>query len=387
MNVAVVSGIDRHVLDTLLQRGPRMDANGKAVGFLVVGVGGMGAQRAAAATVANGCRLVAVVDCDEARAHAVAARHGVAVATSLRAGLELPGVDAVVIATPHSDHAGSVRSAMEVGKSVLCEKPLAIDAAAARNLAEQADAARVRLATGFNHRFDPPVRDALRLVNDWSIGRVEGVRAVIGHKASAEFLGGWHADVARSGGGSLMDHGPHACDLIRRFLGEVVAAQGLVRHGMDLPPGCESEAFALFRDHDRGIAELRTSWAHETGYLTVEVRGSLGSLRVETAPWRLTGTLAGGVRIDRRYLGDRIGERAFRRRHGCQRSLVRELEAFVSHGAHPRPGGTGWDGCRATEMIQAVYRSEAEAREVALDPLPVPPRTARPSVSARGAFA
>jgi len=364
-----------------------MDANGKAVGFLVVGVGSIGAQRAAAATVARGCRLVAVVDRDGSTAQAVAARHAAAVASSLRAGLEMPGVDAVVIATPHSDHAGSVRMALAEGKSVLCEKPLAIDAADARALAEQADAARVRLATGFNHRFYPPVRDALRLVSDWAIGRVEGVRAVIGHKAPADFLSGWHADVARSGGGSLMDNGPHACDLIRRFLGEVVAAQGLVRHGMDLPPRCESEAFALFRDHDRGVAELRTSWALEAGYLTVEVRGSQGFLRVETAPWRLTGTLADGRRVDRRYAGGQIAERIFRRRHGCERSLVRELEAFVSPGGHPRPGGTGWDGCRATEMIRAVYRSAAEAREVALDPLPVHLRTTRAGAAARGTLA
>lgn len=348
-----------------------MDANGKAVGFLVVGVGSIGAQRAAAAAVAKGCHLVAVVDRDEAAARAVADRHGVAVASSLRAGLELPEVEAVVIATPHSDHAGSVRMALDEGKSVLCEKPLALGADDARALAERADARRVRLATGFNHRFYPPVRDALSLVNDWGIGKVESVRATIGHRATPEFLNGWHSDVARSGGGCLIDNGPHACDLIRGFLGEVAAAQGVLRHGIDLPPGCESEAFALFRGRDGGVAELRTSWRLEEGYLTIDVRGTLGLLRIETAPWRLRGLLANGRRIDRRYLGERVSDRLFRARHGCERSLVAELEAFVTPGGHPRPGGSGWDGCRATEMIQAVYRSAAEAREIALEPLPV----------------
>ena len=84
-----------------------------------------------------------------------------------------------------------------------------------------------------------------------------------------------------------MDNGPHACDLIRRFLGEVVLAKGFVRQDVHLPAGCETEAYGLFRNHDNAVAELHASWALRSGYLTVEVRGSEGHLRIETAPWRL----------------------------------------------------------------------------------------------------
>src|SRR5207237_302473 len=114
-----------------------MDASGKKVGLLVVGTGYLGAQRAAPAVAARGASL-------------------------------------------------------EAGKHVLCEKPLAIDAAEARSLALLADARGVRLATGLNHRFYPPVRDAMALISAWAIGRVESVRAQIGHKADAAFLAGWH---------------------------------------------------------------------------------------------------------------------------------------------------------------------------------------------------
>ena len=230
----------------------------------------------------------------------------------LEVGLESGGVDAVVIATPHGDHAGAVRRSLEAGKHVLCEKPLAIRSEEARALATLADERRLKLATGLNHRFYPPVRDALALVSHWSIGRVESVRAEIGHLASPEFLKSWHTEVARSGGGTLMDNGPHACDLIRRFLGEVVLAKGFVRQDVQLPAGCETEAHGLFRNHDDAVAELHASWKLRSGYLTVEVRGSEGHLRVETAPWRLTGQLADGRRIDRRYLADRVAERVHR---------------------------------------------------------------------------
>src|SRR5829696_3673191 len=201
-----------------------MDANGLGIGFLVVGAGFLGAQRAAAVMAARGCRLVAVHDRDSDVAGAVARQHGVRVARDYADALGWDEVDAVVIATPHADHFDQAAAALEAGKHVLCEKPLAVHADQARRLALRADERRLRLATGLNHRFYPPVRDALALVGSWSIGRVEGVRAEIGHMASPEFLGSWHSDVARSGGGTLMDNGPHACDLVRLLLGEVVAA-------------------------------------------------------------------------------------------------------------------------------------------------------------------
>jgi predicted dehydrogenase len=347
-----------------------MNSVAKPMGVLVVGAGYLGARRAAAAVRAKGLRLVAVTDLDGPRAEAVAARFGVVAVPDLESGLESRGVDAVIIATPHADHAQAIRLALEAGKHVLCEKPLTVRADDARALATLADESRLKLATGLNHRFYPPVRDALALAGSAAIGRVEGVRAEIGHMASAEFLQSWHTDVARSGGGTLMDNGPHACDLIRRFLGEVVLAKGFVRQDIHLPHGCEVEAHALFRSHDNAVAELHASWALREGYLTVEIRGSHGSLKVETAPWRLTGVLADGRKLDRRYLAERVLDRAHQARHGSERSLVRELEAFAAPaGHHPRPGATGWDGCRVTEMVQAVYESDRTGDEVHLKPL------------------
>jgi predicted dehydrogenase len=299
----------------------------------------------------------------------VADRHGVCAFHDIEQGLGRPDIAVVIIATPHAEHAALVRTALDAGKHVLCEKPLAIEASQAYELAIEADERGLRLATGFNHRFYPPVQEAMHLLHRWAIGRVESLRVEIGHRASAQFLNTWHTEPELSGGGSLMDNGPHACDLIRQVLGEVASTKGYVVSALDLPDGCESEAFALFRNHDRGIAELRTSWTLESGYLSLQIRGSEGHLHIETAPWRLSGVLSGGGRVLRTFLPERLRERAFHARYGCERSLVSELEAFLSPASVPLfPCASGWDGFRATEMIQAVYKSARTGEEVALPP-------------------
>ena len=345
-----------------------MDVGHETRGILVVGAGFLGAQRAAAAKVARGTTLAGVVDLDLGRARAVAARYGGFAVPSLEEGLARDGVDAVVVATPHADHVESVEYALARGKHVLCEKPLAIDADDAWRLAQQADDAGLRLAVGLNHRFYPPVRDAIAIVEGWGIGRVEGVRVQIGHLATGEFLEGWHGDREVAGGGTLIDNGPHACDLIRRFVGEVESVSGTLRHDPSVMDGCEREAFGFYFSRDDAVAELHSSWHLRRGYLTVEVRGEGGWLVVETAPWRLTGRLADGRRVGRRYLADRVREGLHRRRYGCERSLVAELEAFATAigDGRPGPGGTAEDGCRAAEMVHGLYESDRRRAEVSL---------------------
>ncbi len=347
-----------------------MDANrneSRQLGVLVVGVGYLGSRRALAAKAACNTRLIAVTDPDVSRAQSVANRLDVPAISSLDEALSRNDVDLVIVASPHADHEETVRRSLDAGKAVLCEKPLTTDPDEACDLASRADALGIRLSTGFNHRFYPPVAEALQLVSSWKIGRVESVKLTIGHAASPEFLAGWHADRAVSGGGTMMDNGVHACDLARKFLGEIVAAKGYVRDSIGLPFGIESEAFALFRDHERGVAEVCSSWTLKHGYLTIEVQGSCGFLKVETAPWKLTGRLADGSRLDRRFLRERVSEAIFRRRYGCERSLVTELEQVALYDIHTQShNATGWDGARATEMADAVYRAAATGSEILL---------------------
>ena len=338
----------------------------RSLGVLVVGVGTRGSERAAAAALGHRLRLVAVHDRDSEAAERVAARHGVVAVRDLDAGLESRGVDVVVVATPPADHAGLVADALDAGKHVLCETPLALRGRDARALARRAARAQLRLAAAFPERFEPPVRDAARLVESWAIGRVESVRVEVGRRASLPFLQSWHTEVGRSGGGCLVDHGPLACDLIRRFVGEVVLAKGFVRQEVRLPHGCESEAFGLFRNHDNAYAELHASWNLPAAGTTIAVRGEGGHLTVGLDPWRLSGRLGDGRVLDRRYRRARAAERWHRARHGCPSSIAAELDAFGGPGAAGE--FPGWDGAATTEMIRALLQSDRTGEEVHLNP-------------------
>ncbi len=161
------------------------------LGILVVGVGWLGSRRARAALTARGTRLAAVYDEDETRCRREADRLGVLAMPDLATGLNLPGVEAVIVATPPGDHARIIKQCLEAGKHVLCEKPLTIDPYQARTLAQLADDRRVRLATGFDHRFWPPVAERSRwCVRAGSVrSRAFGPRSGIGRRANSSAPG------------------------------------------------------------------------------------------------------------------------------------------------------------------------------------------------------
>jgi predicted dehydrogenase len=89
---------------------------------------------------------------------------------SLEAMLECRGLDAVVIATPDKFHAAMVKLAAAAGKDILCEKPLALNLADAKDLLETVAKNGVRLQVGFMRRYDPAYSAAMKRIEEGEIG-------------------------------------------------------------------------------------------------------------------------------------------------------------------------------------------------------------------------
>jgi predicted dehydrogenase len=139
--------------------------------------------------------------------------------------LERPDINVIDICTPGDTHAEIAIAALEAGKHVLCEKPLAntVDEAKAMTAAaERARARGVRSMVGFNYRRVPAVTLARALVQEGRVGTVRHVRAVYLQDwiVDPEFPLVWRLQKEHAGSGALGDIGAHIIDLAQFIVGE-----------------------------------------------------------------------------------------------------------------------------------------------------------------------
>jgi predicted dehydrogenase len=152
-------------------------------------------------------RVVAVADVDGDRARAVAARFGVERHYDSAADLIAdPAVDAVCVGVPPKMHVEIGVAALDAGKHLLVEKPIAVDLAAADTLVDRAKRSpKLVTMVGFNLRHHPLVREARRLIESGALGNVEFVRTVFSSRVRYDKgLPGWRLR-RETGGGALAD--------------------------------------------------------------------------------------------------------------------------------------------------------------------------------------
>ena len=244
-------------------------------------------------------RMAAICGRDRSRVAAAADRHGwAATETDWKRLVSRDDVDLVDVCTPGSSHAEISIAALEAGKHVLCEKPLANTVEEARAMAaaaERAAAGGVRAMVGFNFRRVPAVALARELVAAGRLGALRHVRAAYlgSHLLDPELPLVWRLQAAEAGSGALGDLGAHAIDLAQYLAGDRIAGvsaltETFVRErpladgsGGQLGPVTVDDA-ALFIARFAGGAlggfeATRFATGHTEG-LRVELNGELGSI-------------------------------------------------------------------------------------------------------------
>ncbi|MEU5616096.1 Gfo/Idh/MocA family oxidoreductase [[Kitasatospora] papulosa] len=170
--------------------------------------------------------LAAICGRDRTAVEAAAARHGWAAAeTDWRALIARDDVQLVDICTPGDSHAEIAIAALEAGKHVLCEKPLANTVAEAEAMAQAAEraAARGQVAiVGFNYRKVPALTHARAMIEEGRLGRLRHVRATYLQDwlVDPESPLTWRLERERAGSGALGDLGAHIVDLAQYLAGE-----------------------------------------------------------------------------------------------------------------------------------------------------------------------
>ena len=198
-----------------------MDQQGRISAGLV-GFGRLGAEHAGWLAQAKGIAATAAADFTPARREMAASR-GLKACESRDALLADPSIDAVLIATPTAAHFDDVTAALNSGKHVLVEKPMALDLAHAKKMVELAEAKRRVLSVFHNRRWDTDYLIVKEAIAAGLLGKIINVESRIGQRASCvgpaakEWRPGWRNE-ASFGGGGLYDWGSHFVDQLWRMM-------------------------------------------------------------------------------------------------------------------------------------------------------------------------
>jgi predicted dehydrogenase len=242
--------------------------------------------------------VAAIASRDGAKARAVAAQLGIARAhDSYEALLADPGIDAVYIPLPNHLHVPWSLRALAAGKHVLCEKPIALNAREAAELAEAARRfPRLKIMEAFMYRFHPQWLRARAIVASGGIGELRALHSHFSY---------WNVDPnnvrnqAAIGGGGMMDIGCYCLSFARWIFG---AEPGRVLGVADLDPGFGTDRLASgLLDFGRGTASFTCS-TQLVPYQRAQIFGTEGRLEIEIPcnappdqPTRLWHQRAGGA--------------------------------------------------------------------------------------------
>jgi predicted dehydrogenase len=201
------------------------------VKYGVIGCGAIGQRRHIPECVANSdSKLAALSDPVKDRVEALGKKYGCPAFTDYKEMLKKADIDAVVVCGPNSLHASMTLDALNAGKHVLCEKPMATTREDAKSMIRAAEKNKKFLMIGLNQRLMPPHVRAKEILDSGKLGKALAFRTAFKHPGPE----GWSVDGSKSWffqkGAAFMgvtgDLGVHKADLMRWLLGQEFAEVG-----------------------------------------------------------------------------------------------------------------------------------------------------------------
>lgn len=303
--------------------------------------------------------LTAVCDIDQVRANALAARFGIPnVYRSDDDVIKSDDIDAVIICTPSYLHETQAIAAMEAGKHVLVEKPLALTSDAAERVIAAAERTGRTLLVAMNNRYRPDTMALRPFATNGELGDVFLTRGAWLNKKMRTVRPTWRHRRATAGGGAMMDLGVQTLDLCLWMLGFPEAAS-VITH-LHFPDGMEVEDTAgiLVRLRNGAGISLTVSWSlvAERDRHYMRMLGTRGSGAI--AP------LAVFKEVETGQMIDVTPNVPLARENLYTASYRQELTHFVraATGRHQEP--LPREQIQIMRIVEAGYRSFAEKREV-----------------------
>ena len=349
--------------------------------------GGFGIQHLQGFGATDNAEVVAFCQRTRDKAQATAKAYGIPqVYSDYRELLAHPGLDAVSIVAPPHLHAEMVAAAVQHGLHLLCEKPLALNAAQAETMLAQAETAGRVHMTAFNHRHIPALAYMKELLDDGYVGaRVYQVEArwFSENRATPGLTHYWRHQRELAGFGVMGDIGVHMVDRLRWLIGEFESVLGhadtfipeLPDGDGTLRPVTVEDSFTLLGRLSGGAtACIRLSAvARKSNYQNLEIYGDAGMLRfvfdrnvrgwVRGHLWGARGDTRSPEPLDipERYtrgLDDSDPQRA--QGEFIFAKLTRDFVDAIRNGS---PGSPSFaDGLAAQRVLDAALRAAEEER-------------------------
>ena len=211
----------------------------KQVNVAIIGTGGIAGAHIGGYKALPNVKVVAVCDIDVEKAKAYAEKHGVpadSVYEDYNEMLRRDDIDAVSVCTWNAAHAPATIAALDAGKHVICEKPMAMNTAEALAMEEAARRNNKILMIGFVRRYGNDCKIVRDFIEADAIGDIYYAKATYLRRHGCP--GRWFGDVRYSGGGPLIDLGVHVIDLSRYLMGcpKPVSVYGVTFHKLGNRP-------------------------------------------------------------------------------------------------------------------------------------------------------
>jgi len=345
------------------------------VRLLILGTGMMGGSHAKAFQAIEGCEVVAAADTDPAVLDAFRRRHSIERGfPDVGAALDWGGFDAVANVTPDAAHMPTTLRLVEAGKHVLCEKPLAVNAADALTMTAAIEGAGLVGMVNFTYRNAAAIQKARELVAAGRIGALRHVEAsylqswLVGHywgdwRETRAFL--WRLSEGHGSKGVLGDVGIHILDFASWGADSDIAGVTCRLANFDKTPGGRigdyvldaNDSAAMTVEFANGALGVVHASRYATGYanrLALQLFGTEGAIRID---------------LDRSYTELEICEGPHIHDQGWQKvdcgRVDSNYERFVKA---IRQGGTLEPSFRRAAGIQAVldacFESDRQGRSV-----------------------
>jgi myo-inositol 2-dehydrogenase/D-chiro-inositol 1-dehydrogenase len=329
------------------------------VGFGLVGCGAWGSHHARAINECPRAKLVAIADCDEeARQQARQTHPDTEVLADYRRLLILPDVEVVDVALPNDLHHEVGRAALDSGRHLLLEKPMALSMAECNDLLEAARAKNLRLSVTHQFRFSSMWRQIKDLIDAGGIGDPRYVLIELWRNPYRRGWQDWRYDLERVGNW-ILEEPIHFFDLARWYLaqcGNPVSIYARASAQRPEHPALQDNFSAIMNfpgDRFAVIAQTLSAYEH---HLTLKVTGSAGAIwgfwsGVMDRTWNPTFVL-------KHFDGQRIREVPLTRPTGEVYELSDQIADIAEAIGEGRPPSvTGEEGCWAVAMCLKAQES------------------------------